>query len=330
MAGELGLARRLGARAFGAVWEARRRLYASGVRRPRAVGARVVSIGNLTVGGTGKTTLALHLMRRALERGVRASIVCRRYHPGPAGRGDEELMFGAAFGEARVFAGRSKRALAAAAAAAGAELVFVDDGFSHWALARELDIVLLEAGDPWGGGALLPAGRLREPRRALQRAGAVVISRVPLGQDPAAEIDEARAFAPAAVFAAGRHRVTGARDLAGAARATAGPVRIVTATGNPAAVERSAREAGFAVTATSAYRDHHWFTADEARRELAAAEREHAQVLVTAKDAVRWPGVATAAPVVVLEVDWEWVSGGERLERLVFEGEEAAWTRPTS
>jgi len=306
-----------------AVWETRRRLYEIGALRPRRVPARVVSIGNLTVGGTGKTTLAIHLAGLAARSGIECALVCRRYHPGPAGFGDEERLFERALGAGRVFAGASKRALAARAAASGAKLVLVDDGFSHWALERDLDVVLLDSQDLWGGGRMLPAGRLREPRRALQRADVIVISRLRPGENPAAQMAEARRYAPAAILAAGRHRVSGLRALDGAVRSAGGRARVVTATGNPRAVARSAAEAGFEVTALSAYRDHHWFGEEEARAEIESASRDQAVLLLTAKDAVRWPAAAAAERVVVLEVVWEWVEGGERVERRVLGIEDA-------
>src|SRR5262249_32214250 len=161
-----------------ALWETRRRGYAAGWFSPHRVGARVVSIGNLTAGGTGKTTLTLHLATRAAALGRRAVVVCRNYRPGPQGRGDEELLYANALGADRVRAGVRKRRLAAEAARSGAELILVDDGFSTWSLARDLDLVLLDRNDLWGGERLLPAGWLREPRRALQRAQIVVVSRL--------------------------------------------------------------------------------------------------------------------------------------------------------
>jgi tetraacyldisaccharide 4'-kinase len=309
---------------YGAAWEARRRAYASGLLAPRPVGARVVSVGNLTVGGTGKTTLTLHLARLALARGVDAAVVCRRYRPGPGGFGDEERLYASALGGPRVAAGSDKRALAARTAAAGRELVLVDDGFSHWPLARDLDIVMIDAQDPWGGGRLLPAGRLREPRRALQRAGVVVVSRLAPGEPVAPHLEDVRRYAPGAVLAAGRHRVSGVRALDGRSGEASGAVRVVTATGNPDAVGRTAREAGFEVTRLSSYRDHHWFGEREAHAEIEAARRDGARVLLTAKDEVRWPPSARTPEVLVLEVTWEWVAGGTAVERRVLGEERSA------
>jgi tetraacyldisaccharide 4'-kinase len=314
----IGAFKRAAAAGFGAAWEARRRAYALGLARPRGVAARVVSVGNLTVGGTGKTTLTLHLAAEAARRGLDPAVVCRRYHPGPDGIGDEEALYRERLGDAMVFAGSGKRALAARAAAAGRRLVLVDDGFSHWGLERDLDLVLLDARDPWGGGRLLPDGRLREPRRALQRARIVVISRLGADQDPAPLLAAAAAAAPGALLAAARHRVAGLRSLEGVAATGGGRARVVTATGNPAAVAASAREAGIEVVGLAAYRDHHWFSVAEAAREHAAARAADADVLLTAKDAVRWPPDAARDRVVVLEVGWEWRLGGAAVERLVF------------
>jgi tetraacyldisaccharide 4'-kinase len=309
-----------GAALYAAGWEWRRRAYARGWFSPRAVPARVVSVGNLTVGGTGKTTLTLHLVQVARGRGIRAAVVSRDYHPGRGGSGDETLLYRRAFGADAVFAGRRKRELAGAAAARGFELLVVDDGFSTWNLARELDIVLLDSQDLWGGGLLLPAGRLREPRRALQRADAIVVTRLGPGEDPGSHLAEARRYAPAALLAAGRHRVRGARAADGSRLAPGSRAWIVTGTGSPLAVERSAREAGFVVEGRSAYRDHHWFRAREIKRDAKRAQAAGAVLLTTAKDAVRWPTAPGTAAPAVLEVEWEWVRGGEAIERLVMEG----------
>lgn len=301
------------------VWEWRRARYASGRRVQTSVGARVVSIGNLSVGGAGKTTLVLHLARALQQDGVRVGVVTRRYRPGPSGCGDEELLYREALGGEAVFAGRSKLELAQQAAAHGCELVLVDDGFSHWPLARDLDVVLLDRTDPWGGGRMLPGGLLREPIRALQRAGLVIVSRLGADEDPAPFLDEVRRRAPAARCAVARHEPDGVVALADEAIVPRGPARVLTATGNPQAVAASAREAGYSPVTLAAYRDHHWFTRAEAEREHAAAQG--GVLLLTAKDAVRWPEGAPRQGVAVLRTRWRWVVGGDEAERLVREGD---------
>src|SRR5206468_7213013 len=135
---------------------------------------------------------------------------------------------------------------------------------------------------------LLPAGRLREPLVALQRAAVIVVTRLAAGEDPEPLLAEVRRRAPAAWVAAARHVVDGVRDLAGAPLAARGAARVLTATGNPEAVAASAREAGFAPVTLAAWRDHHWWSVAEAAREHAAAAT--GTLLLSRKDAVRWPG----------------------------------------
>ena len=313
-AGRAGLAR-LGER----VWEARRAVWARGWQRARRVDARVVSVGNLTVGGAGKTTLVRHLAAVSAATGAPTAVVCRRYRPGPEGTSDEERLLTRALPGVAIHAGTRKVDLAAAAAAAGARVVVVDDGFSHWALARDVEIVMVDVREPLAEQRMLPGGRLREPWRALQRADFVVASRLDEGESPDGAFAWLRDHAPAARLAAGRHAVTGVRGLASGPAAFGGRVRVVTGTGHPESVARTARAAGFEVTALAAYRDHHWFSRAEAERETRAAGADHARVLLTAKDAVRWP---LADDPLVLEVEWRWVRGGEAVERAVT-GEEA-------
>jgi tetraacyldisaccharide 4'-kinase len=311
----------MAARAYGAAWEARRNAYAQGWSLPHRVPARVVSVGNLGAGGAGKTTLTLWLARRALDRNLDCAVVCLRYRPGPGGHGDEELLAVNAIGAARVFAGRQKWRLASAAAERH-RLVLVDDGFSHWKLARDADLVLVETADPWSGGDLLPLGRLREPRRALQRADAVILTRARDVESARSAERAIRPYAPAARFAAARHRPAGVRGLGGEPREASGPAVLVAAIGNPEAARASALEAGFAPVRLASYRDHHWFTPAEAARELAGARAESATLLLTAKDAVRWP--LPDSRVAVLEVSWEWLWGEREVWDLVTGAADAA------
>mgnify|MGYP001051290425 FL=1 len=144
----------------------------------------------------------------------------------------------------------------------------------------------------------------------------MVVSRLRAGEEAAPWLERAARLAPGALMAAGRHRVTGVRALAGGAVPAGARVELLTATGNPAAVEASAREAGLRVDGVRTRRDHHWFTRREAGAALERARRAGGWVLLTAKDEVRWPGGAPRERVAVLEVDWEWVCGGEAVERV--------------
>lgn len=167
----------------------------------------VISVGNLAVGGTGKTPVTDYLVKLLLARQLRVAVVSRGYGgggvaaPGLVCAGDGPLVgAGAAGDEPYLLARRNPRALvfvnprrreavAAAVADHGAEVVLLDDGFQHLAVARDLDIVLLDAARPLSNGRVLPAGRLREPVSALQRADLLLLTRHAGGALPQLPVD---------------------------------------------------------------------------------------------------------------------------------------------
>ncbi|HYC22228.1 MAG TPA: tetraacyldisaccharide 4'-kinase, partial [Candidatus Bathyarchaeia archaeon] len=179
---------------YRAALAARRLGFAIGLLHQERVGVPVVSIGNITVGGTGKTPAALWLADALRRSGWHPAIVTRGYG-GTLGRqvitvgtggfvlatpdkaGDEAVLLADRF-PGPVVAG-ADRVVAARTAVADhdADLIILDDGFQHWRLARDLDIVLIDGRTGFGNGALLPAGPLREPVRALRRAGAIVVTK---------------------------------------------------------------------------------------------------------------------------------------------------------
>ena len=155
-------------------------------------GVPVISVGNLTVGGTGKTPVVDALVKQLIKRGLKVAIVSRGYggtfngrfgRVTPAGdgdvltaeaAGDEPFLLAMKNPDVSVYVARKRRFGVAAAEAAGAECIVLDDAFQHLAVQRDLDVVLLDARNPFGNGCLLPAGLLREPRRALKRADLII------------------------------------------------------------------------------------------------------------------------------------------------------------
>jgi tetraacyldisaccharide 4'-kinase len=204
----------------------------------------------------------------------------------------------------------------------GAEAFVLDDGFQHLRIARELDVVTLDATDPWGGGHLLPRGRLREPASALARADCVVITRAELAADLKAlraEVERltggraavltsrvrTRGLVPLEEFgtrAAAEVEGRGARpsELAGFS------VAAFCAVGNPRAFFEHLRRDGFELSHTRAFADHHAYTAADADAVSREAERRGARaLLVTAKDAVKLRGLRLALPCYVVEAGLE-------------------------
>ena len=166
---------------YGAVAHLRARLYRTGLLRQRRLEGVVISVGNLTTGGTGKTPMVLWIAQRALADGKSPGILTRGYRgeTDPSGvTSDEVRLLQARLGQRVQFGvGPDRFARGRALAVHGVDWFVLDDGFQHLQLARDVDIVLIDATNPFGGGLLLPAGRLREPRSALARADLIVITR---------------------------------------------------------------------------------------------------------------------------------------------------------
>jgi len=153
--------------------------YDRGWKQIKHVPIPVVSLGNLTAGGTGKTPLAAFVARWFGERGVRVCFISRGYRAGADGLNDEAKVLKALCpGVPHLQCPDRAAAAFVAAEETDGQLLILDDGFQHRRLGRDLDIVLIDASNPWGFDHLLPRGLLREPPTALKRAGLVAITRV--------------------------------------------------------------------------------------------------------------------------------------------------------
>lgn len=312
----------------------RNALYDRGWLSAHRAGVPVIGIGNLTAGGAGKTPASLWLCERLFAAGFRVALVSRGYggsraaEPLVAGREGTALASAAEAGDEILLGARhpavwcavvARDRLVAARRAVdlGATVIVLDDGFQHRRLARDLDLVLVDASDPWGGGRGLPAGLLRESPRGLARAGVALLTRAPgelsgtknfldLSQLPAA-VARALGRLPATSrppFAAAYHRPRALHAPDGRVlppEALAGKKLLaVSAIANPASFASSLRECGATPVEHLAWPDHHLFGPADARRIAGRAARAEG-VVTTAKDAVRWPADAPAPWVLDIE-----------------------------
>lgn len=271
-------------------------------------GLAVVSIGNLAVGGTGKTPMASWVATTFSSHGVRPAILLRGY-----GR-DEALLHERWTPDLEVLARGDRLEAARRARADGAEVAVLDDGFQHRRLARALDIVLLAVEDPLEG-HVLPRGPYREPLHALQRASAVVMTR------RTASLTDARAFEAALLLGAAlpEHIVTaGVRfALDGVATLEERAARVegvplgdalaLTAVARPEAFRRAVEALSEGAVELLDFPDHHDFTTDDAR--AARARAGDRPIVVTEKDAVKLralAGVLGDVRVLRQRLDWDW------------------------
>ena len=283
---------------YGSLMRVRRRAYASGWLRAEDAGAPVVVVGNLTVGGTGKTPLTIWLAQQLKVRGYIVGIVSRGYgrRGGGAARvvgpqsdwrevGDEPLILARRTGCATVVA-TDRAAGARLLAAGGANLVLSDDGLQHWRLARACEILVVDGERGFGNARVLPAGPLREPLTHPLRADAVVVN----GEAGHASLIDR--FAPGQTLT--MHLVAqevvplDARQAPRTLSAFRGlRVHGVAGIGNPQRFFRELRAGGMEII-EQVYPDHHPFTPQD------LAFTDELPVLMTEKDAVKCAPFASA------------------------------------
>jgi tetraacyldisaccharide 4'-kinase len=311
---------------YGAVVALRNRLYDQGRLAVERVPARVVSVGNLSVGGSGKTPLTLWLAERLAARGRRVAVVARGYRkrrPGvvvvgrdgralisAADGGDEAVLLAHRFagtvvvGEDRVAAARR------ACEEYGADLVLLDDGFQHRRLGRDLDVVLL-AGDPRRE-RLLPAGPLREGPAALARAGVVVVMD-DAGDWPAGVVPHGIPIVRAVTRPGGLVELgDGHWNVGDAGRLAGREVAAVAGIARPQRFLAALERLGARVGETRLLDDHHVYDAGDAAWIAAAARR--GPVVTTEKDLVKLADLEERLPVVALRLEVE-VAPGDALVR---------------
>lgn len=266
----------------------RRLLYRRGVFRSPRLPLPVVVIGNIAVGGTGKTPLVLWLAERLAAAGHKPGVVCKSYaaqadSPGrvttsdaPAVRGDEAVLLASRL-SCPVWSGPDRVQTARALHAAHPEVnvLLCDDGLQHYALARDVEIVVIDAQRGFGNGLMLPAGPLREARSRLRSVDAIVLN----GND---KVDT-----PASVptFRMRLHgecwrSVNDARQTADATRFIGRRVVAIAGIGHPARFFEHLRKQGIDV-APHAFPDHHRYI----EAEIASLEADY--VLMTEKDAIK-------------------------------------------
>jgi tetraacyldisaccharide 4'-kinase len=312
--------------AWAAAADLRFALYKSGVFSRHRVPCPVISVGNLTAGGTGKTPLVEWVVRELRLFGRNPAVLSRGYGATEGETPDEQATLDENLTDLRYVrdADRVRGALKAIERFC-ADSIVLDDGFQHFRLARQLDLVSVDATCPFGGGHCLPRGTLREPFRALRRAGAIVLTRT--DQVGPREVErifrKLRRVGGRASFATTIHAPHAVRPLAGGADLPPGRLAglkayAVSGIGNPAAFERTLASLGCRVVGTARFPDHHRYRAEDIRELAGAAETAGADAIVTTqKDAVKWKNGASGVPAYSLVVRIRFTSGEEQVrERL--------------
>jgi tetraacyldisaccharide 4'-kinase len=299
----------------------RNRLFDRSWRAPTRVPVPVVSVGNLTLGGTGKTPCVEAVARFYRELGLQVAILSRGYG-NTAGRNDEAMVLEENLPDVPHLQGPNRAALARTAVEElESEVLILDDGFQHRRLARDLDIVLADATRPLRDEYLFPRGLLREPVGSLRRAGLVILTRTDQAtpESVAAQRDWLRARFPALPVVNAVHApiafvsLNESRDLA---ELRGRPVAGFCGIGNPAAFRRTLADLGANVTDFRTYPDHHPYTREDVDHLQTWAARlpPDAIIATTQKDFVklRLPDLA-GRPLGAVRIGMRFPDGEETL-----------------
>jgi len=323
---------------YGGIGYFRVRAYAHGLMDRVRPEVPVISVGNLSVGGTGKTPVTIDITKRLLGEGKRVAILSRGYKrksDAPhtvvsdgvklladcSESGDEPYMMAQAVPQAVVISGKNRSGIAAIACDTyKSDVLVLDDGFQHLKLRRDFDVVLLDYTETLDD-ALVPAGRLREPFSALGRATHIVISKVPPYPDP----ERIRRFQQLAAKYAPSAQVSMCRFkpsyLRGEGKAGSTPIelnlsqisghKVVALCGiaRPVSFVDSIKQLGAEVVSLNAYPDHHWFSESELDKLSKVLEKTRASYVVTTeKDLVRMEVPKSLEnKVIALVMETEWI-----------------------
>lgn len=287
---------------YGQITRLRVWLYDKQILKQKRLGKPVIGIGNLTVGGTGKTPMVLWLAERLLAEGHRVGILSRGYK-GSGGTSDEIALLKNRLRDRAVFGVGPNRYEHGKRIEAKVDVFLLDDGFQHLALARDLDILLIDASQPLARQTLLPTGRLREPVSAMARADVLVFTRTEAVAGISAAVAKFQDFP---VFSAST-RLLGFRrfgsdvETLSSDQIGSGPFYAFCGIGNPRAFFQDLQNWNLPLADRCEFPDHHRYDSRDVRELEEVANRVGAKALLTTeKDAQNLRNVRFAATPVYI------------------------------
>ena len=325
---------------YGAITRARSTLYQRGTFRTNRLDRPVISVGNLTTGGTGKTPLVEWIARVVAAEGKRVCILTRGYgrrnpnrrvlvsdghsvFSNPFDAGDEPYLLAKNLvGSAAVISDIDRVSAGKGAIAhLKTDCFILDDGFQHLRLARDLDVVTIDATNPWGGGNLLPYGRLREAPDALKRADCIVITRSDQAENVATLVSDLKAVSgnrPIFISRMVPRRVMKLDQSA--VVEPGGPIAAFCAVGNPESFFQLVDRSGYELVSKTKFPDHHVYSPRDLQDLEIDARNAGANALITtAKDGVKLNSNPFSLPCYVMEIELQ-VDNAPELKRMIVAG----------
>jgi tetraacyldisaccharide 4'-kinase len=302
--------------------------YDISIFRKVKVDATVVSIGNITTGGTGKTPLVACLCNYFTKKNITTAILTRGYKLKDSDFADEPVMLAKCCPKAEIVISADRTAGARKAIAErNAKLLIMDDGFQHRRLVRDVDIVAVDATEPFGYGRLLPAGLLREPIGSLKRADAVVITRI--NQTQPQKMEEIKKkisdINPKVVFASAIHKPIYAGLIKDKQlsldKLAEKRLYAFCGIGNPEAFFQTLSELALNIVGKRVYNDHHRYAESDIVEICHDAKLKQAEMIITTqKDWIKTVllcGEKVDIPVAWLAVELEFVEGRQEIITLI-------------
>ena len=312
---------------FAAVW-LRNRAFELKLKKVKRVSKPVICIGNLTTGGTGKTPLVIWLCKHLAEKGFSPAVLTRGYKTGKEKFTDEPALLAKGCDKARIVVNPKRYAGAQKAINEHhCDVLVMDDGFQHRQLARDLDIVTIDATCPFGYGKLLPAGLLREPINGLKRADAAVITRYDQADELTIEhlVRKIRGIKSDIVIAKAVHRPTKAVMMKNVeidiAHLREKKIFAFCGIGNPKAFLNMLKELGLDIAGSRIYNDHHCYSGDDLNDIYEQARYLDADVIVsTQKDWVKTALLSMENKDIdfaYIAVELEFIEGKQEIIKLI-------------
>lgn len=325
---------------YRALTQTRLRAYKKGIFQVAKLDVPVISVGNLTTGGTGKTPVVEWVCRVLAARQKRVCVLTRGYgRVNPEARvivsdGSTIMATAAEAGDEPLLLAQNLKGLAAIISDAdraaagkwarqefGTEIFVLDDGFQHLRLARDLELLVIDATDPWGGGSLLPSGRLRESPSGAARADCIIVTRADCTQDLNSLEKEIRRFnqdCPIFMSKMKIGSITGlGSDFEEEIPSLPQPVAAFCGIGNPRSFFDCVRRTELNSVFTQAFPDHHWYDQADIETLCRKSRDRGAQSLITtAKDAVKLQTLHFDLPCYVLNIEIR-IEGESRLRELI-------------
>ncbi len=265
--------------------------YRRGIFKQYALGAKVISVGNITWGGTGKTPLVAFIAKELLKEGKKPAILLRGY-----GR-DEIELFSRLVPKVPIMAGKDRvKTGRQAIQGHSVDTLLLDDGFQYRRLKRDMDIVCIDATNAFGNGLVIPAGSMREGLGGLKRADVFLITKADLVSDQHGLEDletRLKKINPRAIIVKSIHKVQHVcklsdEQLVDVAHLKNKNVVLVSAIGAPVSFEKTVLNLGLRVARHFAFRDHHWYREKDLKKiEDYCAKNKIDTIVTTEKDAVR-------------------------------------------